>query len=242
MRIWSRSLDRDDLHSPKTLSNYLKQMIKYSTLLLLLSAVAPAMGQCTVAIPANAVAVTTLQGSTPANGQFIWVCSGGLAAVTGNGNTVFVEEQGVGSVIGDNNILITKVSSTYVSGNNNSVFILDAAGVADLGTGTQITTCPSIVFTYANAPANGCLDVGIVDLNTTVSFELFPNPVGRVLNLVIEGATIERVRVFDAQGHVAIDRTGPVNGKMNVEDLTSGLYLLVADTDHGPLVRQLLKD
>lgn len=217
-------------------------MIKYATLLLLLPSIAPAMGQCTIAIPANAVAVTTLQGSTPANGQFIWVCYGGLAAVTGNGNTVFVEEQGVGSVIGDNNILITKVSSTYVSGNNNSVFILDAAGVADLGTGTQITTCPSIVFTYTNAPANGCLDVGMAERNTAIELDLFPNPASKTINLAVEGAVIQRVRFFDTQGRVALDRSGNVNGPLHVDQLSAGLFMVLIDTDQGPFVRPLVKD
>jgi hypothetical protein len=217
-------------------------MIKASTLLILLSVCAPAMGQCTIAIPANAVSVTTIQGSTPATGQSIWVCYAGLAAVTGNGNTVFVEEQGTGSVIGDNNIIITKAPGTYVSGNNNSVFILDAANVADLGTNTQITTCPSITFTYANAPANGCLDVGMAEPTAAVHFELFPNPVGRELTLTVEGARIDRVRLFDPQGRVVLDRTGNMTSKLDVANLPSGLFLLVADTDQGQLVRQMLKD
>lgn len=217
-------------------------MIKATTLFILLSASAPVIGQCTIAIPANAVPVTTLQGTTLANGQFIWVCAAGLAAVTGNGNTVFVEEMGVGSVIGDNNIIITKAPGTYVSGNNNSVFILDPADVADLGTNTQITTCPSIVFTYASAPANGCLDVGLYETASAVRFELYPNPVSRELNLLVEGTRIDRVRLFDTQGRVVLDRAGNMTGKMDVADLTSGLFLFVADTDHGQLVRQLLKD
>lgn len=217
-------------------------MIKASTLLILLSVCAPAMGQCTIAVPANAVSVTTIQGTTPANGQFIWVCYAGLAAVTGNGNTVFVEEQGVGSLIGDNNIIITKAPGTYVSGNNNSVFILDAANVADVGTNTQITTCPSITFTYANAPANGCLDVGMADQTAAVQFELFPNPVGNELNLTVQGSRVDRVRLFDPQGRVVLDRTGTVTRKIDVANLPSGLFLFVADTDHGQLVRHLLKD
>lgn len=217
-------------------------MIKATTLFLLLTVSDSAMGQCTIAVPPNAVPVTTLQGTTLVNNQFIWVCYGGLAAVTGNGNTVFVEEQGVGSLIGDNNILITKAPGTYVSGNNNSVFILDPADVADLGTNTQITACASITFTYANAPANGCLDVGMAEQPAAVHFELFPNPVGHELNLSIEGARIARIRLFDAQGRVVHDRTGNVNGKMDVANLPSGLYLFVADTDQGQLVRHLLKD
>lgn len=200
------------------------------------------MGQCTIDIPANAIPVSTIQGTTPATGQFIWVCDAGLAAVTGNGNTVVVEELGTGTLIGDNNILITKSAGTFVNGNNNQVFILDAANVADIGTGTQITECAAIVFTYGNAPTNGCLNVGMAEPATSVRFDLFPNPVHNELHLTVDGAQVERVRLFDAHGRVALDRTGNSAGGIDVTHLPSGLFLFVADTDHGQLVRRMQKD
>ena len=86
-------------------------MIKAFTLPLLLAVCGQVVGQCTIAVPANAVSVTTIQGTLTSNGQFVWICAGGLAAVTGNGNTVFVEEMGTGTVIGNNNILVTKATS-----------------------------------------------------------------------------------------------------------------------------------
>ena len=200
------------------------------------------MGQCTIAVPANAVSVTTIQGSTPATGKFIWVCAGGLAAVTGNGNTVVVEEMGTGTVIGDNNILVSKAPGTYVSGNNNSIFIGSADDVADLGTGTQITECPTITFTYDNAPNTGCLNVGIAEGTAGFHLELFPNPVIRELNVTVEGARIERVRLFDMQGRLAFDRIGTMTGKMDLVKLSTGMFLFVADTDHGQVVRRVVKD
>lgn len=217
-------------------------MIKASTLLILLSVSATAMGQCIIAVPANAVSVTTIQGTTPATGQFIWVCDGGLAAVTGNGNTVVVEELATGSLIGDNNIIITKSPGTYVSGNNNSVYIVDADDVADVGTGTQITECPTITFTYDNAPNTGCLNVGMAERTDAVQLELFPNPIVRELNVTVEGARITRVRLFDMQGRLAFDRTGTMTGKMDLAKLPAGMFLFVADTDHGQVVRRVVKD
>ena len=217
-------------------------MMRSFTLLLLLSSCTTTFAQCTIAVPGNAIPITTLQGTVTANGQFIWVCLGGLAAVTGNGNTVVVEEQGVASLIGDNNTLITKVSSTFVNGSNNAVYILDAAGVADLGTGTMITTCPSILFTYGNAPANGCLNVGIAETATSVRMDLFPNPASRMLNVAVEGARIERVRLFDAQGRVAMDLSGNLNQPLDVAQVPAGLFLVLLDTDQGSFVRSLVKE
>jgi hypothetical protein len=200
------------------------------------------MAQCTIDIPANAIPVSTIQGTTLATGQFIWVCDGGLAAVTGNGNTVVVEELGTGTLIGDNNILITKNAGTFVNGNNNQVFILDPANVADVGTNTQITDCAAVVFTYTNAPTNGCLNVGMAEAVAPVPFALFPNPVYNALNLTVDGAVVARVRLFDAHGRVALDRTGNMTGAIDVTHLPAGLFLFVADTDHGQLVRTILKD
>ena len=200
------------------------------------------MGQCTIDIPANAIPVSTIQGTTPATGQFIWVCNAGLAAVTGNGNTVVVEELGTGTLIGDNNILITKNAGTFVNGSNNQVYILDPANVADIGTNTQITTCAAVVFTYTNAPTTGCLNVGMAEPAAAMHFELSPNPVRNELRLTVDGAQVERVRLFDAHGRIALERTGNFAGAIDVAHLPSGLYLLVADTDHGQLVRRMLKD
>lgn len=216
-------------------------MRRTTTLLILIGAWGAANGQCTIAIPSNATTVTTLQGTLTVSGQSVWVCDGGLAAVTGNNNTVFVESMGVGSIIGDNNTLITKASGTYVSGNNNEVFILDPDNVADLGTGTQITTCAEVVFTYANAPANGCFSVGIAT-PAEVSFELFPNPATNELNVAIPGVRIERIRLVDLQGRIVLDRSGSRTGKLDISSLVPGVFLFVADTDHGRFTRQLVKN
>jgi len=219
-----------------------RHLIKATTLLLLLSTTTLAVGQCTVALPANAISVTTIQGTLISTGQFVWVCAGGLAAVTGNGNTVVVEEMGTGTVIGKNNILVSKAPGTYVSGSNNAIFIGDAADVADLGTGTQITECPTITFTYTNAPDTGCLNAGVAETTDAVRFDLFPDPVDHELCMTVEGARITRARLFDIQGRIAFDRIGNVTGKMDVSKLPSGMFLFVADTDHGQVVRRLVKN
>lgn len=217
-------------------------MKKVSTLLLLLATSTFAVAQCTLAIPANAVVVNTIQGSVTSNGQFVWICLGGLVAVTGNGNTIALEEGASGTAIGDNNVLYTKTSGTFINGNNNTVFITDPDMVADIGTNTTITTCSSVVFTYANAPANGCLPVGIAENTTAWGLGLYPNPVGRELTVAVEGAQVQRLRLFDAQGRVVMDRTGTTTGKLDVSALPAGFFMLAVDTDRGTMVRRFQKD
>jgi len=215
-------------------------MKKTTTLFIFLSACGLAMGQCTVAIPANAVSVTTLQSTTPGDGQFLWVCAGGLAPVAGNGNTVAVELSGMASLLGNNNTLYIRVG-TYVSGSNNTVYTTEPGNVVDLGTNTQIITCSAITFNYTSAPSTGCLNVGISELSSPVRFEVFPNPVGSKMTLTMEGARMERVRLFDVRGGAMLDRTTGSFENMDVADLPAGLYMLVADTDHGRMMRKVVK-
>lgn len=216
-------------------------MIKALTLPFLL-ACTPAVAQCTIAVPATAIAVTTIQGTLAATGQFIWICAGGLAAVTGNGNTVVVEEMGTGTLIGDNNVLVSKAPGTYVSGNNNTVYIADPADVADLGTNTQITACPVITFTYSDAPSSGCLNVAMAETAAPITFDMFPNPASRQLTLATDGARIERVRVYDMRGTIVLDRSGTFSGKLDVSKFHTGMFVLVADTERGQVVRRLVKE
>lgn len=217
-------------------------MKKLYAFLVLFSTSTLGLAQCTLNIPANAVVVSTIQGTLTSNGQFIWICFSGLAAVTGNGNTIALEEGASGSAIGDNNILYTKTSGTFINGSNNTVYITDPDMVADLGTNTTINTCSSVVYTYGNAPTTGCLNVGITENASTVQLDLFPNPVHDQLNLTIEGARLERVRLFDAQGRAVMDHVGPTTGSWDVGALAPGPFVLVADTDQGQLVRRFQKD
>jgi hypothetical protein len=217
-------------------------MKKVTTLLVLLTASTLGVAQCTLAIPANAVVVSTIQGTVTSNGQFVWICFGGLAAVTGNGNTIALEEGASGTAIGDNNVLYTKTSGTFINGNNNTVYITDPDMVANIGTNTTINTCSSVVYTYANAPTTGCLNVGIAETDRAVLLELFPNPAGSELNVAIEGARIERLRLFDVQGRMLLDRTGTTTGKLDVGELPAGFFMLAVDTDRGPLVRRFQKN
>ncbi len=217
-------------------------MKKITTLFLLLSLQVQVWGQCSIAVPANAMVVSTMQGSVIANGQTLWICNGGLAAVTGNGNTVLVEEMGLGTLIGDNNILITQASGAYVEGNNNSVYILDPEQVADLGSNTQITACPVVSFDYTNAPSTGCGGVGLEEQIAGTDFSFFPNPMEDELNLLIEGTRIDRARIFDMHGRMVVDRSGGTTTKLDVRALPGGPYILVVDTEHGTIIRRVQKN
>ncbi len=217
-------------------------MIRAITLCVFLAALGSAFGQCTIAVPstANVQNGGSLQVFT--DDQFHWVCQFGSLSVTGNGNTVLVENLGLGVVSGNNNTVITKDPVTTIVGTDNTVYIVNAAAVNDQGTNTTIITCPAITFIYDDAPADGCaVSVGLAE-QQEASFILFPNPVVNELTLIPGHAKLQRVRLYDTRGTLVLDRSTNLSNTLDVADLPAGLYMLMVDTDQGTLERRLVKD
>jgi chitodextrinase len=73
----------------------------------------------------------------------------------------------------------------------------------------------------------------------TNSMKLYPNPVRDVLNIETD-AEIKSYQVFDLAGKVVLSSATSAD-KINVSQLSSGVYVLVMETDRGRLMERFIK-
>ncbi|MDC8001157.1 T9SS type A sorting domain-containing protein [Aequorivita todarodis] len=81
--------------------------------------------------------------------------------------------------------------------------------------------------------------LGVEDQNLE-SFTVYPNPAANVLKIDNpQGAQIKGAKLFDMLGR----NTGAVliNGEMNIENLSKGMYLLQIETENGTATKKIVK-
>lgn len=205
-----------------------------------------AFAQCTSTIPSTAMVVNTNQTITANNGSY-WVCSGALN-ITGNGSTIWVEEDAGASITGTNNTINAKdviVSQSEDGNGSNTIYIAGIDDAISTNFQDQIDGCSAVVFNYSNAPATGCAGgTGISDVAApSVLFDVFPNPMNSELNIAIENATrIDRISLVDVNGRTVLEQPGKSAMTMDVSWLDAGLYTVIVETAEGALVRKLRKE
>jgi len=75
----------------------------------------------------------------------------------------------------------------------------------------------------------------------TTSVQIFPNPVGEVLNYQFaDTPEVERVQLFDANGKLVRETTA-VTGQLSMTDLPQGVYLFVLETAGERVQQRILK-
>ncbi len=117
-------------------------------------------GQCTVAIPNDAVIFTTAVTTTISNGS-AWVCNGGLFDGAALYTSLFVESGGSLDMSGVNKKAYLK-SGAYMncSGIGDTIWYEAGAIIACSGDHVDIL-CDEIIFDYTNAPTGGCVSTGL---------------------------------------------------------------------------------
>src|SRR5690606_30612458 len=91
---------------------------------------------------------------------------------------------------------------------------------------------------YARSAINVAYGVGIEELSFQT--KVYPNPVADFLNITIENAQIESVRIIDFNGKCLLVEENP-SEKLNLNFLASGVYLLQIETDKGKISEKLVK-
>ena len=118
-----------------------------------------------------------------------------------------------------------------------------------LNFGTQLKNVAGIYFDY-NAPVitNQTLNTitkptGIKEIDKE-TFDLYPNPSHRELNISLNN--VSAIRVYDLQGRVMLHEqisAGTTLKKINIEELTNGLYIVELEkTSGGRLVKKFIKN
>ena len=83
---------------------------------------------------------------------------------------------------------------------------------------------------------------GIFSNKETHVFELYPNPVGNILNLS-NLKDVNKVDVFDINGRLVITKdVNTLQISINTSQLTDGVYIISYHTSNGVLTSKFVKD
>jgi len=85
--------------------------------------------------------------------------------------------------------------------------------------------------------------LNIIDLDS-LKFNLFPNPVRYIVNITnSENIFVNQVKIYDLSGKLINTQNfnNEAEIQLNVENLTSGIYMLHLQTDQGIAIKKLIK-
>ncbi len=113
---------------------------------------------CSFAIPADVLQLNQ-NWDTTLSSKSIWVCEGDSLILSGNFNTIFLEDGAYyrGTTGGLNTIYIPKTAA-YDAGSQtiNTIFHGPNAQIINAGAAPEVTSCDSVTYDYSNAPASIC--------------------------------------------------------------------------------------
>ncbi|PZU88626.1 MAG: hypothetical protein DI529_05360 [Chryseobacterium sp.] len=98
-----------------------------------------------------------------------------------------------------------------------------------VGNGTGETNSPT---QYA------CTALNVIEQNASKDIKFYPNPA--TSKITVSGVKVSKVSVYDQSGRKYDLQT--VNNEINVSKLTSGIYILVTETDKGTFSDKLIKN
>ena len=129
----------------------------------------------------------------------------------------------------------TLYMAAYTGGGTGGVQIVDVTtGVATLYGDTGPLNAEFGMFSVAGVPPLS------IDEDALSQISIFPNPMNDVLNVrVPSNVTIESASIFDVLGKE--NRVQVTNGKINVQNLSQGIYILNLRTSVGTLTQKVVK-
>ena len=78
-----------------------------------------------------------------------------------------------------------------------------------------------------------------VEENTTATIAVFPQPANDVLNIALETADAQAIRIFDMTGKLVIEATSnSTNTAVIVADLSAGVYVLEVGAARRKIVKK----
>ena len=199
--------------------------------------------QCTPIVSASSELIKAPAQRTKSNTHY-WVCRGQSLILTGNNNTLYIEDSAVVNVQGDSNTINQRKNGTLtISGTENFVNIDPTSTFTDNATFTTKKNCPSMNFDYGVSPAGGCdWSAGIAIKNNQHIFSLHPVPARDVLYLELDQVPENsQLSVFSMDGkrHSQIDIQEKLN-RIDVSGLTSGIYYIEIQSDDGRFIEKFV--
>ncbi|MFK7924720.1 MAG: DUF1028 domain-containing protein [Bacteroidia bacterium] len=187
---------------------------------------------CSFVIPADVLQVNQNWDTTLSSKSF-WVCTGDSLTLSGNFNTVFLEDGAYyqGTTGGLNTVYIPK-EAVYDAGSQtiNTIFHGPNSKIIKAGAAAVVTSCDSVIYDYSAAPASICALNTALDLRDDFSWRYYfveadqSLRLSRTLNLVagelglygINGALVNSRQI----------KAGESTIEWPVGSISSGIYLL----------------
>lgn len=194
------------------------------------------MGQCTVPVSPEVTVVSgTNSDTTSTVGVDFWICSDASGQVFDGSNNSYLVESGASiTVIGHFSSIYFKGNTPMtVSGYQNYLTGEDSTAFMDEGSDNIIIECGvgNLVYTYDDAPSDGCSLVGVEDLPFVHYFNTSPNPTNGLLRIGYASARARTIVVSNALGQVAL--TLPFQQRTDLGALPAGSYVLTVRDANG---------
>lgn len=187
--------------------------------------------ECSVAIPADAVVITS-PGVVAQQDTVIWVCSNLSGQFTGSNNLIIVEAGGLWNLVGSNNTvyLYSGVNLT-LSGSGNTIYLTITSDTSPVGGATNtVVPCTTMAYDRTNAPAGGCSFASVEERQASAPIRISPVPAHDAIRVVLPPQEALRgLRLIDSGGREVLG-AGVIgrDGQIDVSALPPGRYVLEA--------------
>ena len=128
-----------------------------------------------------------------------------------------------------NNVAVVTPLTPFADGNGNIPTSLGGVNFFSISTDNEY---------YLDDFQFGDFIIGVEE-NTVVNFSVHPNPANDMIDISFN-EEIEEVRVYDLHGRLVID--GVSERKLDVSELTTGLYFMELSSIYGKSVQKFLKE
>lgn len=185
-------------------------------------------------------------------------CSGSTVSATPSVTTQYTINGSTSSCTGSAVISVTFIPSPTVTASSSSSLIcagdqatLTANGATNYtwlpsGNGSTIAISPTTttIYTVTGAMANGCLNTvtisqnvspctQVIDQGLINGIRVYPNPTGDVLNFNVKARC--EIKMYDLEGKLVLQRVIMNGDKVDVSELSKGVYMLYFDKDIDPV-------
>ena len=198
--------------------------------------------KCNPIIKSNVNVIKNTQtvqgGNTPQ-----WVCNGDTLISGGGIFLVYLETGAVMNTDGGVDSIYVKNGSTLnMSGGIHKIFAEPSAILNIAGGGATIINCPSISFTYNNAPSTGCLTTSVYsEVEKNVLVTIAPNPANGIFNIkmnVLENTQIKIYNIYAECVYQNISTSS--NFQIDLSSQPNGLYTVQLTTNQGTINKKLV--
>lgn len=163
---------------------------------------------------------------------------GGSAGSLGNGGNAAVATPGSagngGGAIGGaghNGTNIGNPGQTPGAGGSGAAVRITPNSTRKAGDGAN----GKIIFTFQN-------NLKVAENEMSKGITVYPNPASNIINIDVDGDSIEKIQLLDISGKIVFSNSKKIDTKIDVSQLPSGIYFVLAHTNKGVYKIKFIKN